>query len=308
MSNHLRSKASGREAAEHRSTNGFSLQRVLEALHEGHPHQAARRLAGGALDDRLPEGRALAAWLTRGIGPKATRQVVDAFADYPCFVCRGGLELCETCRGSRRIRGELCEHCIGLGAMICRFCGGSGWVTINFVPRGLRSLVIDRRLRLARGLIAELVDEHRAARGRSTGAAGKSAQKSFGAVVVRWNRIMAILENAIVALRLSCSREPLPAQLRLRWILQAARLGKRADQHVRHALKTQAETCGTDSEEAGFYLDLAVNPAMSSELEHPFLRRAIRAAQHAAKIGGSRRAGRRRRNHTPRMPFNSVAP
>jgi hypothetical protein len=254
------------------------LKPVARALEDGKPESAVRGLVGAALHNQISTGNPLAPWLTTHLGAAAVRQLIAAFAVYPCFVCGGGYELCETCSGKGRLRNALCEACLGFGIVHCKFCGGSGWATINFVPPGLRFLTVLQRVRLAQRDMDHAVRAHRDFLRRTHAPGTDIVRKHFAAPLTRWNRILAILENAVQALRWFEAGEPMSPAQRDQGILRCAALGRRADRHLRQILRQLSLSPALRPTEANFYYELVDQPTLSSELEHPFLRRAMTAA------------------------------
>jgi hypothetical protein len=251
-----------------------ALRPVLRALRAGEPETAVRCLVGAALDHHLPQGQPLAAWLTRTLGTVPTRQLIAACAEYPCFVCNGGYEVCENCAGQGSTRNTLCEPCLGFGVCHCKFCGGSGWVTINFVPQGLRFLTAVQRIRTARKRMARLVGAQ-ATLDRMSRHEKHICRKDRVALILRWNRLLAVFENAVLALRLSCTQEPMKAAWRDQWISRCARYGLCVDRHIRQILGQLARHRQTSLLDAAFYAQLRQNPSYNAELEHPFLRQSM---------------------------------
>jgi len=99
------------------------------------------RRAGRGMDpDRL-----LAA-VDRALGPNARALIVSAFAHRRCFMCRGGLTACATCRGTGRAGEFACTNCDGLGVRPCQMCLGSDWSPVEDMPPELRAGVVARRV------------------------------------------------------------------------------------------------------------------------------------------------------------------
>jgi hypothetical protein len=88
--------------------------------------------------------------LAKVIGNNATKKLITAFAHYPCGFCKKGRSKCQNCEGHGYLNHEMiCEQCLGLGAIRCDFCDGSGWMAIEDIPMGLRITVVVTRTRTA---------------------------------------------------------------------------------------------------------------------------------------------------------------
>ncbi|HVX84313.1 MAG TPA: hypothetical protein VH253_05810 [Phycisphaerae bacterium] len=276
------------------------MKPLVRALEGGRLEDAARCVVGAVADRRLPEGEALGRWLSKQLGVRGMRQLAEAFGEYPCFVCRGGFEICDNCGGKGRTHKHVCEPCIGLGVVGCTFCGGSGWATVNFVPRGLRFVTVLHRIGRGRELIGETMRSQRSEL-RHAGSRG-AGRKKIAAVVLRWNRALSILENGVVALQHSCQRERMTGGTRELWISRCATYARRADRHLRQSLHDLAKASKGSSGDAAFYEEISKRPEMISKLEHPFLRRRMGAARRSGAVkgglkeskGGASRRGKRR--------------
>jgi hypothetical protein len=158
---------------------------------------AVRLFTDGVAHELVPDRPDLARWLMRVVGRTETLRLAKAFALKECFYCKGGLERCDACGGRGYHPDQtICERCIGLGRAACDFCTGSGWVTYNYVPAGLRLPVILERAKVAAGNAETLLRKATpAVSERSSSATGRSLAKEL----VQLNRLMGVFENAIVA-------------------------------------------------------------------------------------------------------------
>lgn len=94
------------------------------------------------------------------LGKARAESLIAAFARHTCMGCKRGLLLCEECKGTGVFgEGSICDRCIGLGAANCGFCAGSGWITYNYVPPGIRVPVVTERVKLAAKQATEAMAE-----------------------------------------------------------------------------------------------------------------------------------------------------
>lgn len=109
----------------------------------------------------LPRGRALPAGLAwglpgafqllpdEGLRQVATSSIVgllaNAFSHCSCPMCKDGAVTCDACRGSGLEQGVVCLECDGLGALPCRFCGGTRWVDPAMIPVEFAAEVLKRQ-------------------------------------------------------------------------------------------------------------------------------------------------------------------
>ncbi|MBX3390851.1 MAG: hypothetical protein KF691_15490 [Phycisphaeraceae bacterium] len=81
--------------------------------------------------------------LQKQIGEKQAQRLIYAFATDPCPYCKGGREKCDDCGGKGFYSGtKVCQPCAGLGLKRCPFCNGTAFAGYDFVPRGLRQIVL----------------------------------------------------------------------------------------------------------------------------------------------------------------------
>ncbi len=100
-----------------------------------------------------------AAGLIHAGGPKAGEALTKAFARAPCYFCRAGRMTCDLCGGVQTFaaNGRFCESCAGQGRVICTFCGGSGFLPFDTVPKNLTGTVAKWRLQWAASCLREVV-------------------------------------------------------------------------------------------------------------------------------------------------------
>jgi len=136
----------------------------------------------------------LAVWLAKSIGKQRTELLVHFYARYPCMGCKKGLLKCEHC-DSRGVLsdGEVCERCLGLRAMNCDFCAGSGWITYSFVPPGLVAAVLLERIRL---VLAEAKDRLAIPSESEDGPPADRA-KSLAGQLLQFNRLLGVMDNGL---------------------------------------------------------------------------------------------------------------
>jgi hypothetical protein len=172
----------------------FAL-RLKACLKNDRPTDAVRLFMDGVAHELVPDRPDLARWLMEVVGRVETLRLARAFALQGCFYCKNGLERCDACDGRGYYRDRtICERCLGVGVAACDFCAGSGWVTYNYVPVGLRLLVILERARAAAGEAGTLLRKPvPAVSERSPREMGKALAKEL----MQLNRLLGVFENAV---------------------------------------------------------------------------------------------------------------
>ena len=172
-------------------------QRLKATLKSDRAPDAVRLFMDGVAHELVQDRPDLARWLMKVVGRTETLRLAKAFALKECFYCKSGLERCDACDGRGYHRdGAICERCVGLGVAACDFCTGSGWVTYNYVPAGLRLPVILERARAATGKAKALL---RKAIPTVSERSSRETGKALAKELVQLNRLMGVFENAIVA-------------------------------------------------------------------------------------------------------------
>ena len=167
-----------------------AISNITIALEQGEDRKAVQLIAEAVESHLLPCDGALLPLLTKHLGQFMLFRVIQTFATYPCFYCDKGLNPCEACSGKRWTKeGDACEECLGLGHVFCDFCKGSGWVTIDFAPMGLRLPVVIERLKLADKHLRDALQplEH-------------PDMKTLSGRLVGLNQVLAVLENTVLAI------------------------------------------------------------------------------------------------------------
>jgi len=171
------------------------LQAVMRAVDSEREKDAVHLFMQAVAHDPTLNQVDLPPVLTKVLGKSRTEFLIQAFAELPCMGCSRGIWLCDDCHGSG-ISGEtsVCEKCTGLGAGNCGFCAGSGWITYNYMPPGLRPAVVLSRTRLviaeARTLLELPLPEADLA-GRAT------VRKKLVKQILAHNRLLGALGNAM---------------------------------------------------------------------------------------------------------------
>jgi hypothetical protein len=281
------------------------LRNIVDELEHGRRTTAAKHFREGQDHRLFPTGNGLPRWLIKSIGKEATGKLVDAFAQFPCFYCKKGLETCETCDGRGTIAGGIiCEACAGLGVIRCSFCDGSGWVTYNVVPPGLRLTVLAERVNRASGEIETLLQKPAP---KNASADPVKAAERCTKQMLDLNRQLGVLENAVVASKDLARTHPSSKQKLAKIAEACCHAAVEAQARVRLLAKqlavcstVQAEAVDADAavrkrakKGAAFYESLAASETLAgTALEHPFLQRAVaKLCQTDAAEG---RAGRRK--------------
>lgn len=149
---------------------------------------------GHGLAARQPE---LFQLVVSQLGKARAELLIAAFARHTCMGCKRGLLLCEECNGKGVFgKGSICDRCIGLGAANCGFCAGSGWITYNYVPPGIRVPVVTERVKLAARQATEAMAE----------ALPQSddpplTRKELARRLLEFNRLMGAFDNALEVTR-----------------------------------------------------------------------------------------------------------
>lgn len=141
----------------------------------------------------------LPAWLVSSFGKQRAAHLLRALSRHPCMGCRSGLIACEDCETKGFFAdGRVCDACSGLGATNCGFCSGSGWITYNFLPVGLRSIVALERTKqtisATRGLLSKPVPPVDASN-------LADCRKTLAKQLLRFNRFCGVLNNALSVAR-----------------------------------------------------------------------------------------------------------
>lgn len=228
-----------------------ALARIRNALSRRKGDEAVRFFEDASTHGLIPGHENLLPWLRHALGPEPTEKLLSAFATLPCFYCNKGLIECEGCEGrGHDVDRTLCTECLSFGVSRCDFCGGSGWFTINHVPRAFQLPVILRRV-IAAGKDAEALLGGPLP--SVSAASASDARKSVARTLLQVNRVFGVLENMALASRQLESREEDSADT-VRKVLAACdalapRLKGRVDQLLQTlAAATRAEAAsGTSS-------------------------------------------------------------
>ncbi|MBN2446988.1 MAG: hypothetical protein JXO22_09695 [Phycisphaerae bacterium] len=265
------------------------MQGVLAKLERGRSTQAVKLFRNAQDHDLFPTGSGLHRWLNKSIGKEATAKLIDAFVRFPCFYCKHGLESCEVCDGRGTISGAiLCEACAGLGVARCGFCDGSGWVTNNIVPPGLRVVVLAERVSRARKHL-EVTLSKPISKGMPSDPV--QAAKRCAKQILHVNRQLGVFENTIVTTRKVVESHPRSKEKLAKIIGVCCRGTLAGQERVRELAqrmsdysKEIAESVNVDetireraASGAAYYESLAKSATFAgTSLDHPYLRRTLR--------------------------------
>jgi hypothetical protein len=241
------------------------LTKVLDALDAGKAEEAVRAFLHAAASSALPGGASLRPWLLQAIGREAAVRLAEALAVQPCFYCEQGTCPCDACAGAGRVTGRgACNQCVGLGHVSCQFCNGSGWAPVDFVPPALRLDVVVARVRLAMVRIKKLVE----ARLPPAGSGDPQQVCAVGAKLLdALNRKVAVLENALVALKDSVPAESATPETAARVKHACVSTARRAEQRMREVLALMAEASRRQAAPASTPEALAAAGQMSALYE-----------------------------------------
>lgn len=278
------------------------LQNIAGELRQGHNKKATRMLWDAEAHNLFPEGAKFGPWLTKTQGKDVVRQLVHASATFPCFYCKKGHEKCEDCEGTGGTAiGRACARCLGLSVTPCGFCDGSGWVTINCMPEGLRPAVVAARTAEAREQLKTILVKPAP---KTSLRNPVTAIKQSARQLLELNRLMGVFENTVTALKhfqqagtlpkskigtllKTCVEAGVAAETRVRRLLEI--MAASARQNAR-AGDTESVTQGLAQEQAEFYDELSKSKTFAgTALEHPFLQQAAEQLLQKAARGSAQR-------------------
>lgn len=258
------------------------VARVREALGKKRNDDAVTILVDGISRSAVRRNGDLTPWLSKQFGTTGAKKLLQALTHFPCFYCKRGLTRCTACGGRGHAAGEWpCDTCLALGYRRCDFCDGSGWVTYNFIPMGLRLSVIIARVQTAASELKALLQQPDPA------AKGGSA-KDAASQLLALNRLAGIFENALDATRAfknSAAGKQVALKIRKSCVVSWKRLTPRilACLKALQADAARQAASGPESKrkyaerKAGLYEKLATAKRFASTgtaLDHPFLTRA----------------------------------
>jgi hypothetical protein len=170
-------------------------EKMTAHLKDGRFVEAAKLFMLGQRRGVIPADHTLTKKLVKVIGKNATNKIITAFAHYPCPYCKKGRSKCQDCEGRGHINNMVCEHCLGIGAVRCDFCDGSGWMAMQSVPKGLRTAVFIRRAQTALRRLKLIFDQPLPRPSKNKPFA---ASKKYARLLVKTDRYMGVLENALI--------------------------------------------------------------------------------------------------------------
>ncbi|MBN1512584.1 MAG: hypothetical protein JXB13_11260 [Phycisphaerae bacterium] len=141
----------------------------------------------------------VAADITQRGGAAAGQALAKAFARAPCYLCKEGRMTCDVCGGASTFaaNGRFCETCNGAGHSPCLFCGGTGFLPMENVPRSIVLPAARMRLEWTARLLRQVVrDVSNLSREGATPSPLRDWIRLFHAA----ERIQAILEDTLPAL------------------------------------------------------------------------------------------------------------
>jgi hypothetical protein len=175
---------------------GDSVRQIQRMLAEKRPSDAVRLFLAAQERGEIPRGKKLVEWL-RETDKTFARRILTVFTHLSCPFCKNGLVTCEFCEGMGHVEStRICETCVGLGLMLCSFCGGTGWSPIQSVPRGIRVAVLLERAMVALARLGELSRRSTPADEGSNTAADF---KKLATLLLGFNRQVSVLEAVLVA-------------------------------------------------------------------------------------------------------------
>jgi hypothetical protein len=134
------------------------LEDLRAAMREGKGQIAMGLLRFADSSGSLRRDSGMLSALQKSIGEKQTHKLISEFATDPCPYCTNGREKCDDCSGrGYYAKSHVCAPCAGLGLNRCPFCNGTGFAGYDFVPRGLRPIVLLVRADFAAKQIAAAI-------------------------------------------------------------------------------------------------------------------------------------------------------
>jgi len=172
------------------------VEKMIAHLKNGRLVEAAKLFLTGQTSGIFPGDHTLAKKLVKTIGKNATSRIIIAFAHYPCPFCKKGWSKCLDCKGHGHINHDMiCERCLGIGAVRCDFCDGSGWMAMQDVPEGLRITVFTKRAQTALKRLKLIFAEPLP---RPSKNSPFTALKKSARLLVKVDRYMGVLENVLI--------------------------------------------------------------------------------------------------------------
>ncbi len=312
MTKKIRGEVNTRPIASTEESIAFQTQQVLdritEALSNGNGYEIIRIVSEATTHGFIPSDENLATWLDRSLGHDFTERFINTFVNLTCFYCTKGVIPCEECKGQGHGKDhKLCPTCLALGINRCDFCGGSGWFTINHIPRGFQLPVITRRITSAIKE-AEIVLVHVVPNLSELGPA--QAMKLAAKALIQANRLLCVFENMMVAAKQEESRNAEAingaGSVFASWKQVAPRLSDRictllsciADAESAEALSASPRTTlRMAQKKSEFYADLALSQNFEGTLLwHPLLVAEFQASSSETNIDSKDSASSERVN------------
>lgn len=133
------------------------LEEVRSACQAGKFEHGARLLQQATANLAISKKRIPMRMLRSELGASCADQLVKWCTVQACMYCKGGLEECEECSGKGESNDKrACRDCGGFGFCRCPFCNGTSFAGYDFVPAGLRVVVMSGRVRIALARITSL--------------------------------------------------------------------------------------------------------------------------------------------------------
>ncbi len=178
-------------------SDGASVIRACVARREY--AEAVRRFEILARALRPRDRTDVAADIAQHGGAEAGQALAKSFARAPCYLCKEGRMTCDVCGGASTFaaNGRFCETCNGAGHSPCMFCGGSGFLPMENIPRSIVPPAARMRLEWTARLLRQVVRDVSAL---SREGAPSSSLREWIRLFHAAERIQAILEGTGPAL------------------------------------------------------------------------------------------------------------
>jgi len=126
------------------------MRQAINQLQSSNLQEAARLFLESYQRELLPQRMTTPKQLRQIVSQNHFSRLISALAHLSCFCCRKGMAKCDNCQGKGQLGNEdICEACLGLGVISCKFCGGTGWIPLEDLPAGLIGEILKQRLNTA---------------------------------------------------------------------------------------------------------------------------------------------------------------
>jgi len=222
------------------------IRQAIGQLHSGNQRHAARLFLESYQMELLPRGLITSKQLSQIINKDDFSRLISALAHLPCFCCRKGIVQCDNCQGKGRLgRQDICETCLGLGVAPCKFCGGTGWISLEDLPAPFTGEVLKQRQRIALHRISAVRDRlHQESQSEKPHFGFKGCVNEF----LRLHRQLSVLEAGLVLLTTKTANNHFPQDQIDRLLKVSVEQAIQAWRHIRGLLQAMAQRLIAEAE------------------------------------------------------------